>query len=366
MSIRDNITIFLSKHKKFRYLLRCLKRINNAEFVNDVNLLYNNRYMLKLKENGTKHKGKVLYLIDEKYPYYGFNAMLREILEGILVSEELGFIPIVVMSKKCLYAEERKFKNTDNPFEYYFYQPGGLTIEDYNEAFRVCEMLRDDLVMIDSRYKNDGYRVTKQYIYDMAIVWKKYINFREDFKIEINTEINELFKNKKLLGIHARGTDFNAKLYGHPIPIVPSDYFKEINKIIDKYDGIFLATDDENNLKAFIKEYGDKVFYHRSVLRSATINNPLLENRDGKDVKREHSNYMLGKDILLDLVSLCKCYGLITGLSQVAVCSRIYKQSLNESFVDDITLDKGSFMDRKDTISISNWIKLNKFDKQEF
>lgn len=363
MSVRDGVTMFLSRHDKLRYLLRCLKRVNNNEFVKDVNSLYNNRYMPKFKENGVSHKGKVLYLIDEKYPYYGFNAMIRESLEGILVSEELGFFPVIVMSKGCLYAEKEMFRNTDNPFEYYFKQPAGFNLKDYNEAFRACEMTRDDLAMIAGRYAVCGYRVTKEYISDMGDIWRKHIKFREDFKLEIDNEIKELFKNKKLLGVHARGTDFNAKLYGHPIPVLPEDYFREIEKIIDGYDGIFLATDDENNLQAFIKEYGDKIFYHKNVQRSSTGTNPIIENRNRKIVDRDHPNYMLGRDILLELVSLCNCSGLITGLSQVAICTRIYKMSLNESFVDDITLDKGSFTDRKKSISMSSWIKVNNFDK---
>lgn len=357
MSLKADLITKIAKHERIRFLAKFLKNFNNMEFIKDVNNIYNNRTLYKITQKGNKEKGKVLYLINEKYAYYGFGAILREVLDGCMVADELGFYPVVTVSEYSYYAEEKGFLGKNNPWEYYFEQPVNIGVETYEQGYRTTVMSRDDLAMIIERYKNDGYRLSKEYFIEAARIWKKYIRIRKELEVELKDEVDKVIGNgKRILGVQARGTDFNRKFYNHPKPITAEDYFEQIDKIVDKYDYIFLATEDQNNLEQFITKYGDKLVYHKNIMRSSTIDNPALSNVDSFQ-QRKNPKYSFAKDVMLDMMSLMQCTGIITGMSQVPICARIWKLSRNEQYLDDIIMDKGVFSDKKDSLSIEEVIK---------
>lgn len=107
MSLKADIITKIAKHERIRFLAKFLKNFNNMEFIKDVNNLYNNRTLYKIVQKGDKEKGKVLYLINEKYAYYGFCAILREVIEGCLVADELGFF-LLSLCLKSHYMLRRK------------------------------------------------------------------------------------------------------------------------------------------------------------------------------------------------------------------------------------------------------------------
>ena len=359
MSLKADLITKIAKHERVRFLAKFLKNFNNMDFIKDVNNIYNNRTLFKITQKGDKEKGKVLYLINEKYSYYGFCAILREVIEGCMVADELGFYPVVSMSEDSLYAEKKGFLGKDNPWECYFEQPMGIGIDTYNQGFRTTSMSRDDLAMIAERYNNDGYRLSKDYFDDTGKIWRKYIKIRKELEDELQKEINEVFRGSvKILGVQARGTDFNRKVYNHPIPISVKEYFEQIDRVINDYEYIFLATEDQNNLEQFILKYGDKLLYHKDIMRSDTIDNPALGKSDEFD-KRENPKYSLAKDVMIDMMSLSQCTGIITGMSQVSICARIWKIAKNEQFKDDLIMDKGIFLDKKNSITVEELIKID-------
>lgn len=355
MRIREDITEFLGRHPRLRFVLRTLKRINNRQFVHDVNALYNNRFMPVIEERGEKNRGRILYLIDEKYGYFGFCTVLREALEGLLICEDTGYVPVIAVTPNWIYAEEGEFLNTTNPWEYYFTQPANISLSEFNSSFRTIKMTRDDVLMIATRYKNRGHLVSKEYIEDMGRMYSKYLKIEEGLSKYIEERIFEVFGSGRVLGVHARGTDFNQRLYGHPIPILPEEYFEYIDTVVDNYDLIFLATEDLNNLEKFKKRYGKRLVYHSEITRSKTAENPVFsEFLRGGVVGFQ---YTLGKEMMTDLVSLSRCKGIVTGLSQVGVCARILKSSYKEEYSHDILIDKGLFTDKNETMSIDDMVK---------
>lgn len=357
MSLKAEIITKIAKHERIRFLAKFLKNFNNMEFIKDVNNLYNNRTLYKIVQKGDKEKGKVLYLINEKYAYYGFCAILREVIEGCMVADELGFYPVVSMTENSPYAEKKGFLGKDNPWECYFEQPAGIDMNTYNQGFRTTSMSRDDLAMLAERYNNDGYRLSKEYFEDTGKIWRKYIRIRKELELELQSKIDGIFdKGVKILGVQARGTDFNKGYYNHPKPILPEDYFEQIDKIIDKYDFIFLATEDNNNLEKFITKYGKKLIYHKDVKRSSTFDNPI-HVKDSNYLEKDNPKYSLAKDVMIDMMSLSQCTGIITGMSQVSICARIWKYAKREFFDDDVIMDKGIFSDKRHSVSIAEGIK---------
>ena len=91
----------------------------------------------------------------------------------------------------------------------------------------------------------------------------KYIPIRNEIINESNRIIKTIFQDSKnVLGVLLRGTDYIAmKPRGHPIPPKTEDVIKNV-KLLDnknKYNWIFLATEDNNIRDIFIKSIGIKV-----------------------------------------------------------------------------------------------------------
>ena len=100
-----------------------------------------------------------------------------------------------------------------NPWEYFFEQPFSFTLEevkknakkiifiDYNQT--ICNEYRRNSILYNSKAILDYWQM----------IVLKYIPIKKDITIESNIIIKKLFKNKNknVLGILLRGTDYIAK-----------------------------------------------------------------------------------------------------------------------------------------------------------
>lgn len=160
----------------------------------------------------------------------------------------------------------------------------------------------------------------------------------------ISAEIENLIKRKmelkgkKILGVHARGTDFKRNYNGHPIAVTAQEYLAEAKNLVEtgEYDRIFLATDDTNAVRLFRNEFGSKILYYDDVTRGEG-NETVMKS----DSTRDDHHYKLGLEVLRDMYTLASCDGLVAGLSQVSFAARIQKFSWNQQYVDLKILDKG-------------------------
>ena len=182
-----------------------------------------------------------------------------------------------------------------------------------------------------------GYTSSAEYINEMAHIVKKYFFLKPEFKQEMEASISKVIRGKTL-GIHVRGTDFLAGTDNHPVALTVEDYFEyndEISKDVS-FDYIFLATDDIRILEKMIENYGDKIRYYEDVLRSGEAVSPSMLNTD-----RKNNGYLLGKEIMRDMLTLAACDSLIAGVSQVSICARIWKRSTGIDYKIEKIIDKG-------------------------
>ena len=102
--------------------------------------------------------------------------------------------------------------------------------------------------------------------------WEKYAEiYSNNIKLLSNvseliaSEINRVTDNHRLkvLGILCRGTDYtNLKPLYHVIPFSAAETINEVRKIIDNYDRIYLATEDQMVFDTFMNELPkEKLFY---------------------------------------------------------------------------------------------------------
>nr|MCR5480225.1 hypothetical protein [Ruminococcus sp.] len=180
--------------------------------------------------------------------------------------------------------------------------------------------------LFDDNAVYSEYLVSEQYLKYLGTISKKYFVIREELSNKIQNDIINAFPEKKVLGVHFRGTDFNAGRHGHPVIGKLTQYYNAIDEALRQgYNSIFLATDDKKVLSSFIEKYGDKICYFKDVKRSTSECGVHLQNH-----QEGCSGYYLGREVLRDMVALTCCDGLVAGLSQVSIFARIQKYA-NES-----------------------------------
>lgn len=204
----------------------------------------------------------------------------------------------------------------ENVWEYYFKQ-----VHDYEEDNNIIVSDYTELV------KQGSFRETMHYIY------KNFFILNE--KVEsILKDHYDLFATKKILGVHIRRTDKFLSGTGPNLAPVDLDLFKqEIDKVIDNYDAIYLATDCSEAYQFITDLYGKKVISNVNGIRGIGTQSIHTEFR-------HMSGYKKGLDVLTDVIYLSKCKHLIRSSSNVSVTSlyinpELTYLNLNEKYLGD-------------------------------
>ena len=207
-----------------------------------------------------------------------------------------------------------------NVWEYYFKQ-----IFNRTETYQVVQDYTE-LVLL----KNNSFRSTMNYIYTNYFI----LNEVTEQKLSPNYK---LFNEKNILGVHIRRTDkFLIGMYGTTQKHAPVDlelFKEEIDKIVNAYDYIYLATDCTDAVDYIKKLYGKKVIYNINAIRG---NSTRSIHNNFKDL----SGYIKGLNVLTDVIFLSKCKHLIRSSSNVSVTSLYLNLDLthlnvNEKYLND-------------------------------
>lgn len=347
---KNKIKAELLKHKTLYLFLYLLKNRNNIKFSDKI--FYPEKF-LQLSSYGKNNLDKNIYLIDISSEYMGFGAYFRWCVEALFEADRLGFIPVVKFGKLCPYNEKVGFELGTNSFEYYFKKVSDISLKEVYESKNVFLFNQTDLIRVERElgvYDENssiicGYSFDEKYIKTMGRIVKKYISINDVTKEFIDKNIKDLFKNRnekenKVLAIHIRGTDFALKWDKHPNMVKPEDYFPIVDKAINdyKFNYIFLATDDSNLLTLFKEKYRDNLLYFKDVNRSdGKLNVAYVKN------SRKNNNYLNGLEVVRDIYTMACCDGLIAGLSQVSISTRIINRSLEKTFEYEKIINKGIY-----------------------
>ena len=171
-----------------------------------------------------------------------------------------GFIPIL---------ELESYKNVingfivhplkGNPWEYYFNQPFGY---QYSNIKKKAKNIKYFECFTNIKPEEDIF-LNKEEMNFWHNFASKYIPIKNEIIKESNYIISRIFnESRNVLGVLLRGTDYVAKKpYGHPIPPKTKDVIKDA-RLLDnknKYDWIFLATEDNFIREEFLRAVGNKV-----------------------------------------------------------------------------------------------------------
>ena len=218
-------------------------------------------------------------------------------------------------------------------------QPTEVTLESAENSFAVVEhnWIQRDFIKTNLGFKS-GYAPTDEYFEVISKLMKKYLRFNEDTKVKVCESAKNLLGEGKTLGIHIRGADFKRHYDNHPHIVSIEEYAQSVEETLkeNSFDKIFLATDDSDAIEVFSAKFGDKLVYYKDVIRTSGDETVMKS-----EVDRPLHHYNLGIEVIRDSYTLSLCDGLIAGLSNVSIFSRLLKQSEGNSYGYLKILDKG-------------------------
>ena len=215
----------------------------------------------------------------------------------------------------------------DNPWEEFFDQPCGYTLDDVVKMKDVeifeCECVLDmpDEKTVYSKPIMLNYH---------HIIQEKYMSVNRNILKEAKKIWYKLFRHSKnVLGIFVRGTDYSSlQPGGHSrqpsIDIIINDTITMDKQ--NKYDYIFLGTEDDEIRNAFIKKFGKKLKY--LVPKDKLVYNSGYLTYS----KNVFGNMDFSKTYLLSIVILSKCIDIISsrtsGAAGVFIISNGFRNKL--------------------------------------
>ena len=345
--MKINITTvkqYLFRHPRLNLIQYIIRKIlPSADACREMLDIEKNPLVVKYRHYGELNRGIVIYHIyfgtkDERK--IGYCCMLKHTLLHLAYADRFGFVPVVEWTKAVPYTEKNAVNGKYNGFEYFMENSSTIELDEVLKSDLVVRSkIHDRFLFFDCNMSSTGsYDVGEHEIEIMSEMFKKYIKFNETGMREILNPASELLSKGKCLGVHVRGTDFNNNFNGHPKAISVEKYISQVETIFseNRYQYIFLATDEVQTVEEFREKFGEKLLYY-DVLRS--------ENGDSihyEAVSVRHNNkYYLGMEILKDVYTLGNCYGLVAGFSNVSIIARVIKRSTSLQYEDEIIMNEG-------------------------
>ena len=251
---------------------------------------------------GEKNYNKTFYVI-KRTPGAGFFSNVLFVINHLIVAKKNGYIPIVDMENfPTIYNETNEIFKIKNSWEYYF--------ENFNNI-KLTEVYKSKNVIITSNKFEINFELDL-ISNEIKEVFRKNLKLKYKYYRFINYFSNKFFKNSKVLGVHFRGTSYKRSA-GHPFPASKKQMLNIIEQLIksEKYEKIFLVTEEENYKNFLIKKFKDKLIYLPSSFRSDS-------NNAFKIYPRRNHRYKLGREALIESNLLSKCDGLVYVTSNIA------------------------------------------------
>ena len=228
--------------------------------------------------------------------------------------------------------------NDSNPWEYFFEQPYNLTLKEINEKARIKNYENTTkYINLIPDYINIFYKKYSLLFYHDVVT--KYMPIKKEIMKKVNNIRKKLFNgSQNVLGVLARGTDYiTLKKKGTPIPPTAGKMIEDINKYDkeNKYDYIFLTTEDNLIRDKFKSEFGKKLKYIEFGI-------DVKYNYNGQEYFCENKNAQgleYQKIYLYNIIILSRCIDIISARTHGAAVAFI----LSEGFRNNLVYDLGEF-----------------------
>lgn len=273
-----------------------------------------NEFNFAFKRYGLKNSNKYFYII-KRSPGAGFFSNLNFVIHNLYICEQLGMIPVIDMENfQTFYNCKIKINNTKNSWEYYFKPVSNYKL---TEVYKSKNVVFCDPRTSVKGYDLQNYRSNFRFFNGFQFLdnrHKKIIDKYIKIKPEIINDAKKIysnFKNKKILGICFRGSDSKKNAYQPHTP-TKEQMLYATNKLLNKYnfDKIFLCTEDQDYLQFYIDNYSDYLIYNKNTPRTT-------DARDLFDYPNKKHRYLVGRENLVDVLTLSKTHHMLFGVSNI-------------------------------------------------
>ena len=270
-----------------------------------------------------KTYSKIPYIIRRKSPDVGLFSYFNTILGGIAYADENGYIPVVDMKNypnTYLFPDE---VGRINSWEYYFEQPGGISLE---EAMSSRKYILGRDTSLHNRSQTIDYKRS---------LFKKYIRFTQPV-LERVEAMKQKFYGMRLLGVHIRGTDIaTGKFKNHSIQPTAKQAISKVREVMkdEKFDAIYLSTEDKNIVSEFLSAFGEKLLLPEAQYVDYDGSGEPIDNFH---VDRENYKYLSGLDYVVSIIFLSTCKGLLVSGSNGSGAALLFSDSFEYLYVFDL------------------------------
>lgn len=250
------------------------------------------------------------YIIRRENKKIGLLTYVSIFLGHIAYAVEKGYIPIIDMKNfQSIYHDEKKLLL--NAWELYFEQPCGISLDDIPKSANVIyspKLLHPLSPFISSLFDEKE-----------SNFWKKlsnrFIRLNDFCNKYYQNEYNILIKDKKVLGLLYRGTDYlSLRPRNHPIQPSIEDFITQVDNCISEwgdFDYYYIATEDNNIVKALKIKYGDKIITNDRVYYDEFKNFKYLAD---VHFDRDNDNFLKGLEYLSSIKLISSTDYIIAGM----------------------------------------------------
>lgn len=322
------------RSEMLKFLHQCRIHRGDKEFRKLVLEGYHNPNFLELHSYGNEYPGQIIYHIGAYGCSVGFFAEFLYTLIRLYFATDRGFTPCVYWGKECLYYEEAGVDNEHNVFLYYFNPVSSVICSD--NAAHVLVATDYHIHDVQDRLNTHGYNVSDEYMAGLSSMVRKYIRYNEKTKNYLENGYETLIGNKKALAVHFRGTDYRRQYNNHPVFVTLEEEIVKVRELLQNkdYEVIFLATDEQEAVNTFRKEFGELVKVFEDTYRADGGDESVAYS----SISREKHRYLLGLEVLRDEYMLTRCDGLVCGISNLTLSARMMRRAWYDRDYDDLVI----------------------------
>lgn len=284
-------------------------------------------------------ENKPVMILRRHNAYTGIFSDLGIFLLYAAESIKRGYIPVIDRRDVAnIVYQEREAYGIENAWEYYFYQPGNITLEDIEKGYRnvECWNVQDANEQYEFPNLVDG-KFEKETIIQYHQLAKKLFKYKENVQFSIESAIQKYFGSKeRILGVSIRegynkSFALNTELgEQHRIQAKVQKYLEDAEKFMKEWelDYIFVACEAEETAALFYEKFGAKmILYDRKRLKDSQVPSTLYDigqNYNQID-KRQHCI-----DYIIEIELLSRCTSLVCGATSGNNIAVILKEGFYE------------------------------------
>lgn len=286
---------------------------------------------------GPLHIDKFFYIVRRRGAGAGFFSNLNCVIGELTIAELLGMVPAVDFQHfPTPYHEAEPVNGTTNDWEYYFQPVSSFSLAEIYQSAHVAvsagfHLQEAFLERPTGRCLLPGqtgiYPSTQG---EYRRFCSKWIQPRGEIVEDVDRFAVQ-FLGHRVLGVHFRGTDMNVTV-GHRFGPTLRQAEAIIDRVLDELraDRLFLMSDDANSISQFRKRYGNRLLYTGAFRSSGKAKLNGLS-------QRPLHQYLLGREVLVDLLILARCHGLVCSPSNIG----LHAARISDTFEKAVVIENG-------------------------